>query len=230
VYVSSYTAFLPTTGVVTGESPIGRSDGPYERSKAQGEAIAREGQASGLPITIVAPTSVWGPNDPSCGESCRLVSVLLRNRAPFVVPGTLPITDVRYVADGLAAAIEPGKGPRRYLIGGHDTRWHDLFATLRRLTGRRLPALPTPRVVARATAGVLDAVQRIVPGRTPIGREATAIATQDVRTDDSRARSELGIEPRSLEDTLTDMIVWMVLAGRISPKVAGKLAPSTRDG
>ena len=224
VDVSSYVAYLPSSATITHDSPLGSTRAPYARSKAASEAIARQIQADGTPVAIVSPTSVWGPNDPSCGESCRLLSVLLRNRAPFLIPGVLPITDVRYVAAGLAAAIEPGKGPRRFLVGGHDTTWRDLIATLRRLTGRRLPEIPTPRVVALGTARVLDVVQRVVPGRAPFGREAIEIATRDVRTDDSLARAELGIEPIPLEETLTAMIRWMVGSHRISPKAAGALA------
>ena len=223
VDVSSYVAYLPASATITHDSPLGTTREPYARSKAASEAIARQMQVEGAPVTIVSPTSVWGPNDPSCGESCRLVSVLLRNRAPFLIPGVLPITDVRYVAAGLAAAVEPGKGPRRFLIGGHDTTWRDLIAMLRRLTGRRLPAMPTPKVVALGTSRVLDVVQRIVPGRAPFGREAIEIATQDVRTDDSFARSQLRIEPVPLEETLTDMIRWMIQARRIRPSAAGML-------
>ena len=224
VYVSSYVAFLPATGVLTGDSPIGTTKEPYARSKAYSETIAREAQSDGVPVTIMSPTSVWGPNDPYCGESCRLLSVMLRNRVPFAIPGSLPITDVRYVAAALAAAMEPGKGPRRFLVGGHDTGWRELFATVRRLTGRRLPAIPTPRPVALATGRMLDAVQRVVPGRTPFGHEAIAIGTQHVRTDDGRARAELGVEPIPLEVTLADMIRWMVRAGRIPAGAAGRLA------
>jgi dihydroflavonol-4-reductase len=224
VYVSSYVAYLPSSGSLTYQSPLGRPKAPYARSKTTAEAIAREFQAEGVSVTIVSPTSVWGPMDPSCGESCRLLSVLLRNRAPFLIPGVLPITDVRYVAAGLAAAVEPGEGPRRYLIGGHDTTWRELIETLRRLTGRRLPAIPTPKVVALGTARLLDGAQRIVPWRTPFGREAIEIGTQQVRTDDSHARAELGIEPTPIEDTITDMIRWMVRAGRIPPAAAGMLA------
>ena len=224
VYVSSYVAFLPASGVITGDGAIGTATAPYARSKAMGEAIAREAQAAGAPVSTVSPTSVWGPNDPYCGESCRLLQVLLGNRAPFVIPGTLPITDVRYVAAGIAAAVEPGRGPRRYLLGGHDTTWRELFASLRRLTGRRLPGLPTPRVVALGTARALDAVQRVIPGRAPFGREAITIGTQRVRTDDAHARTELGVEPLPLDQTLTDMMRWMVEADRLTPKDAGLLA------
>ena len=35
--------------------------------------------------------------------------------------------------------------------------------------------------------------------------------------------TEFHLEPPPLEETLTDMIRWMVEAGRIPPKAAGKL-------
>ena len=57
-------------------------------------------------MVSVYPGSVWGPHDPYCGESCRLLSGVLTNRLPFAIRGGLPIADVRYVAATLAAAVE----------------------------------------------------------------------------------------------------------------------------
>jgi len=71
---------------------------------------------------------------------------------------------------------------------------------------------------------LMDGVQRLLPGKAPLAHEGIYIATQDPRTDDSRTAAELGVEPPSLEETLTDMIRWMVEAGRIRPKAAGELA------
>ncbi len=42
--------------------------------------------------------------------------------------------------------------------------------------------------------------------------------------DDSITRKEFGIEPRPLEQTFADTIRWMVEAGHLSPRLAGKLA------
>ena len=43
------------------------------------------------------------------------------------------------------------------------------------------------------------------------------------KTDDSRTAAELGLQPPPLEETLADMIRWMVEAGRIPANAAGKL-------
>ena len=69
----------------------------------------------------------------------------------------------------------------------------------------------------------MDGVQRILPGKVPLAFEAVYIATQDPKTDDSRTAAELGLQPPPLEETLTDMIRWMVEAGRLPTKAAGDL-------
>lgn len=223
VYVSSYVGLLPSPGVLGPESPVGKPTPPYARSKADSEVVARRYQEQGAPVVSVYPGSVWGPHDPYCGESCRLLSGVLTNRLPFAIRGGLPIADVRYVAATLAAAVER-KGPRRFMVGGHVTGWNELFALLRRLTGRRLPAMPTPRPVARGFGRLMDGVQRILPGKAPLAYEGIYIATQEPKTDDSRTAIELGLRPPPLEETLTDMIRWMAETGRIPAKAAGKLA------
>jgi len=222
VYVSSYVGLLPSPGVLGPESPVGKPTPPYARSKADSEGVARRYQEQGAPVVSVYPGSVWGPHDPYCGESCRLLSGVLTNRLPFAIRGGLPIADVRYVAATLAAAVER-KGPRRFMVGGHVTGWNELFGLLRRLTGRRLPAMPTPRPVARGFGRLMDGVQRILPGKAPLAYEGIYIATQEPKTDDSRTAIELRLQPPPLDETLTDMIRWMVEAGRIPAKAAGKL-------
>jgi dihydroflavonol-4-reductase len=223
VYVSSYVGLLPSHDVLGPESPVGEATPPYARSKADSEIVARRHQAEGAPVVIVYPGSVWGPDDPYEGESYRLLGGILRNRLPFAIEGSLPIADARYVAAVLTATIGRGRGPRRFMAGGHDTSWRELFALVRRLTGRRLPTLPTPRPLALGFGRMMDGVQRILPGKAPLAYEGIYIASREPRTDDSRTSAELGVQPPPLEETLTDMMRWMVGSGRIPAKVAGTL-------
>jgi hypothetical protein len=169
---------------------------------------------------------VVGPHDPYFGDSAFTIAMMLRNRTPFALPGGWPVADVRYVADAHAAILRPGLGPRRYLLGGNYATWGDLYATLRRLTGRRLPAVPTPGFLARTFGRAMDGFQRLTPARLPFGHEGTWIVTHCRGTDDTATREELGIEPPPLEQTLADTIRWMVEAGHLPPKLAGDLAPA----
>jgi dihydroflavonol-4-reductase len=224
VHVSSYVALLPSDAVIGPNSPIGEGAPAYPRSKAESELIARRHQADRAPVVTTYPGAVVGPDDPYFGDSAFALAMILRNRTPFALPGGWPVADVRYVANAHAAMLRPGEGPRRYLLGGNYVTWSELYATLRHLTGRRLPAVPTPGLLARTLGRAMDGFQRLIPTRLPFGHQGTWIVTQGRGTDDTAAREELGIEPPPLEQTLGDTIRWMVQAGHLPPKLAGDLA------
>jgi dihydroflavonol-4-reductase len=223
IHVSSYVALLPSRHVLTPDSPVGTGGPAYPRSKAQSELIARRHQSAGAPVVTTYPGAVTGPHDPYFGDTAFTLAMILRNRTPFAISGTWPIADVAYAAGAHAAMLEPGRGPRRYLLGGHNITWNDLYATLRHLTGRHLPAVPAPGSLARTTGRAMDVLQRVVTTRLPIGYQGPWIVTKCAGTDDRTTRQELGIEPPPLEQTLADTIRWMVQAGHLPPRLAGNL-------
>jgi dihydroflavonol-4-reductase len=224
IHVSSYVALLPSDAVLGPDSPVGAGGPAYPRSKAESELVARRYQAEGVPVVTTNPGAVVGSDDPYFGDSAFMVSMILRNRVPFALAGGWPVADVRYVAEAHAAMLAPGRGPRRYLLGGHYRSWSELYASLRQLTGRRLPALPTPGLVGRASGRAMDGLQRVVRSRLPFGYQGAWIITNCRGTDDTATQDELGIEPPPLEQTLADAIRWMVYAGHLPPKLAGHLA------
>jgi dihydroflavonol-4-reductase len=149
--------------------------------------------------------------------------MILRNRMPFALPGGWPIADVRDIADAHAAMLEPGQGPQRFLLGGHYRTWNELYATLRHLTGRRLPTVPTPAALATASGRVMDGLQRVTRARLPFGHQGAWVVTRCLGTDDSTAGQQLRIEPRPLQQTLADTIRWMVQARHLPASLAGNL-------
>jgi len=224
VHVSTYGALLPANGILGPESPVGAAKAVYLRSKADSDLVARRHQEDGAPVVISYPRGVVGPLDPHFSDTNRSVASIVKNRLPFRIRGRLPLADVRYVASGHAAMMEPGRGPRRYMLGGHSPSWREIFAVLRKLTGRRLPAMPTPGLFSLGAGRVADAVQRFIPWRLPFSYESSWIVLNGPTIDDSRTRQEFGLVSPPIEKTLTDSIRWMVAAGRLPAKSAGHLA------
>lgn len=146
VHVSSYVALLPSDDVLTPNSPVGVGGPAYPRSKAQSELVARRYQSAGAAVVTTYPGAVAGPHDPYFGDTAFTLSMILRNRVPFALPGRWTVAEVGYVAGAHAAMLEPGRGPRRYLLGGHNTTWNDLHASLRTSpdTGSRPSRRPAP--------------------------------------------------------------------------------------
>ncbi len=225
IQVSSIAALLPSAGVLEPDSPAGAGGPPYSASKAASDLVARRHQAAGAPVVTTYPGIAIGPHDPYFGNSDFTFAMFLRNRLPFLLPGGFAVADVRYVAQAHAKMLQPGQGPRRYLLSGHYLTSSEVFTLLRKVTGRRLPAVPAPGWLARAAGRAMDGVQQLTPARCPFGYEAAWFITGCAGTDDTRTRQELGVIPPPLEQTVTDTILWMVQAGHLSARHAGHLAP-----
>src|SRR5436190_8649496 len=116
----------------------------YANSKHEAEVEALRLAAHGLPVVIVNPSFVLGPDDPK-GTSMELVRRFLLGRIPAYVDGGLNIVDVRDVAQGHLLADEKGESGERYILAARNFTFDRLFADLARLSGRdhvpvKLPA------------------------------------------------------------------------------------------
>jgi dihydroflavonol-4-reductase len=227
VLISSELSLLPPQGRVLGpDSPV---HPPPERyvychTKGLAELVARRFQQQGAPVISVMPPSLWGPNDPHLGEGPLLARNILQRRIPALTRGGLQIADVRDTARAVASTIEAGRGPRSYLIAGHYVSVRDIVRTLGRLTGRRFPAITLPRSVMLGVGSLTDAVQRRTKFRLPWSREAIWILNCAARCDETRMREDLGVGCRPIEETFADTVRWLLDAGHLSPKQAGRLA------
>jgi dihydroflavonol-4-reductase len=182
---------------------IGHLGLAYVNSKHEAELEALHLAARGLPVVIVNPTFVLGPDDPT-GTSMGLVRRFLLRQIPVYVNGGLNIVDVRDVAAGHLLADEKGEVGERYILGGRNFTLNRLFADLTRISGVAPPELRLPASIAIVAA---EAAQR---ARVPI-----AVAPDEVRSASlwwtyrsTKAKQQLGFRARPHEQTLEEAVAW----------------------
>src|SRR5215207_6031712 len=113
---------------------VGRLGIAYINSKHEAELVAMRTAAKGLPVVIVNPSFVLGPDDPNpSGTSNALVRRMLLRRIPGYLDGAINIVDVRDVAIGHLLAAERGESAERYLLTGRNFTLQRLFADLSRI-------------------------------------------------------------------------------------------------
>jgi len=222
----------PPAQLVTADMPLSPGCGPYTRSKIAAEEVVRSAQGEGAPVVTIYPGGVFGPKDPNPGlsDSVKVVRDVLLWRLPALpAHAVMPFVDVRDVADLCVAALEPHRGPRRYLFAGHPTQLRGIVREMSDLTGRRLPMLPAPRAVLTMAAAVADTVGKRVSLGLPISSETidlilVGVDHPDARYDGGPARDEFGLPARALRQTLTDTMRWLADAGHVQPSRIGRLA------
>ncbi|MER7609173.1 SDR family NAD(P)-dependent oxidoreductase [Nocardioides sp. NPDC127503] len=215
VHVSSIAALLQPDATLDHQSPMGVILGPYTQSKVESERTARERQQAGAPVAIVYPGGILGPHDPYLGESDQVIRDILLGRLPTWPRGEMQWVDVRDTAEVVVAALtRPG---RRYLVPGENVATpHE---TLRTVTGRRLPAVRLP---LRAALPVLQLGYSTDWSFLPHALEGCRLVAQRTRVDYSATSDELGVSGRSLAESMRDTVRWLVEAGHISPRAAGR--------
>ncbi|MBV8988694.1 MAG: SDR family NAD(P)-dependent oxidoreductase [Solirubrobacterales bacterium] len=216
VHVSSYVALLPGSPPLTADSPLGQPPTAYARSKARSEQVARGLQAQGKPVTIVQPGMVWGPDDPALGESSQFARSAMKVMLPFAPPGSVPVVDVRDLAAVLAALLEAGRGPRRYLATGELVPLREIVRITAETTGRKGPRGTMPRSLVLLTGRLADGLQRVIPTRLPLGYQGPWTALHGIPCNASPTTRELGVRFRPAQESIADTAHWLIDHGHLT--------------
>jgi dihydroflavonol-4-reductase len=208
VHVSSFSAlFHPNVETLTADLPVvGGTDG-YGTSKAQVEIYARGLQDAGAPVNITYPGMVLGPPaGDQFGEAGEGVKAALQIHT---IPGRSAawmVIDVRDVAALHAALLEPGRGPRRYMAGGHRVPVGELAMLLGEVADTPMVPVPVPDTVLRTAGTIMDFVGPYLPFDNPFTAAGMQYYTQMPESDDSPAERELGIKFHDARSTLADTV------------------------
>jgi dihydroflavonol-4-reductase len=236
LYVSSVTVFFhPGAPRVDESTPLADVSEPYSLSKRDSETCVRGFQRKGVPVQITYPTGVVGPDDPKLSAANRALATCVGQALPRSTTG-FQCVDVRDLAQAHLWLLEHPPThdfeDARYIIGGHFYPWNELRRRLEALVGQRIFSPRVSPRLMRAMGRTADRIKRVVPFETQISAESMAINTQWPPADSSRFIAASGLCFRAGEDTLSDTIRWMVEAGHIPRKKAGRLvstgtAPTT---
>jgi nucleoside-diphosphate-sugar epimerase len=225
IYVSTIATMFPPPGpVMTVDDPIVSLATDYGRSKAEGERWLRELQARGAPIVSLYPTGVLGPDDPGPTQTMKG----LRDRVRYgwmLTSGGAGCVDVRDLARIATRALEPGRGPRRYMAGGHFLTWAEEAALCENIIGRRVRRIPVSPRLVRGIGHTVDLVKRIVPAFDyPLTHEASLFVTRFVPCDSRKTVEDLGVGFRPVRESLTDALRSLLEAGELTPRQVPALA------
>jgi nucleoside-diphosphate-sugar epimerase len=149
-------------------------------------------------------------------------------RDRWLLPSGMNLVDVRDVADAHAALMQPGRGPRRFLLGGHFMSWAELADILDEMTGRKPRRRRVPGSVMRGLGRLAEASPVSPPVDFELTREAMEDATRMVPVDSSATLNALGMAFRDRWSTIADTYRWMVAEGQVDAEWAGRLVASPR--
>ncbi len=219
LYVSTVAVFGNTRGEVVDEGgPLGTGETSfYEWTKVEAHRVAKRLQAEGLPLVIVQPGAVYGPDDHS--QIGNVIRQFVAGKLPAKAFTGMGLNFVHRddVARGILLALDSGRAGEAYVLGGEIGTMGGFIDTLARVTGRRAPRVTMPSAILRLSAplGPLLAPRLGFPPNLRELISASDNVTYWARHD--KAVRELGYAPRPLEQGLRDTLI---AEGLLAPAAA----------
>ncbi len=126
----------PGSGVLDETTALTKSRDPYAVGKREGERVAL-GYAAQLPVTVVQPTTVYGPRAGVHGSA--IISELRSFRIPLPAGGD-GICNAVYIDDLvtamlLAATSDRARGERLLISGAEYPTWREFYGAFERMLG-----------------------------------------------------------------------------------------------
>ena len=178
----------------------------YAITKHQAEDLVH-GVRDKLDAVIVNPTYMFGPRDarPSSGD---MIVKIVKRKVPGWTDGYNNFVDVRDVARGMIAAWQKGRRGERYILGGHDMTYRDVFERIAKVAGVKPPRFRVPKPLANVLGRVGDFIE--ARGKRPIvnSTQIRYAYTDRFRFASSKAKNELGYTFGPLEPAISDALAW----------------------
>lgn len=208
VYCSTIGIFGDTQGRVINETFERMQkdfSSAYDRTKYEAQQLVDRAAAKGFHVVSVLPSGIFGADDPHFGP---VVKQFLKGGLKLWAGGdrVTGIVHVDDLATAMLLAAAKGQRGERYIISAGDMTTREMFALLSEESGVPAPA-ETPEAVVRLVGNLLEPIGRLFPWQPPLSRERVHyVYDRCVRVDGSKARRELGWEPRSVEETIRELV------------------------
>ncbi|KAL5714206.1 farnesol dehydrogenase (NAD(+)) [Ranunculus cassubicifolius] len=167
----------------------------YEKSKVFADKIATKAALDGFPIVAVYPGLIYGPGKVTSGNVvARTLIERFNGRLPgYIGSGNdiISLCHVEDVVNGHVAAMDIGRIGERYLLTGENVSFNHLFDVAAIITGTRKPWFHSYSFMA-----------------------VTILRHQWAYSCD-KSKLELGYNPRSLGEGLTEVLSWLKSLGLV---------------
>ena len=190
---------------------------PYDLSKADGQKIVIDYCQQGLDASIIHPTSIVGPNDFKPGLPMQEMVNLANGKRKVLPNWGYNFVDVRDLCITAISAVSKGKTGQNYIVGGEYHMYSYIAELMEEQLGRTVLLGTIPNFVSylglpyEYIKSLITKKPRVLTVDTlHTGKTGNKVVPSTL------ARSELGHNPRPLEETIHDMVSFFQKRGLIN--------------
>lgn len=215
VFTSTYAAVARRRGhtateddVITDESSLT----PYVQSRVQAERLVLDyARTRGLPAVAMCVSTTYGAGDWGRTPHGAIIAGAAFGKLPFVLGSIeLEAVGIDDAAAALLLAAEKGRVGERYLISEKMISNADVVRIAAEAVGVPAPSrtIPLPLTYAMAAVGSLKA--RLTRTDERLSLDSVRLMRAEAPVDCSKAKRELGWEPRPVEESIREAAKFWV--------------------
>jgi dihydroflavonol-4-reductase len=208
IFTSSYVTVGRKRGSIATEDDaiVDRGLTPYVRSRVQAEAIVlRYAREHGLPAVAMCVSTTYGAGDWGQTPHGAIIAAAAFGKLPFVMDKIeLEAVGVDDAARALTLASAHGRVGERYLVSAKMISNAEVVRIAAEAAGVPAPtkSMPLPMSYAMATLGSIKAKLTGTDERLSLG--SLRLMRAEAPVDCSKAKRELGWQPRPVEESIRD--------------------------
>ena len=185
-------------------------EGTYAKSKAVATQYVLDNADDSLKVCVVHPSTCIGPYDNN-GTSSMASVIKLFSKGMFPMTfdfGSCNFIDVRDCAKVMVAAAEKGGNKECYLACGSVISLDDFIGVLADVCGKKHPKMVLRKDFIDKVIPVYEKISEVAKLPPMINEYSIRKINENFNFVNTKARNELGFEPRPLRQSLVDTVEW----------------------
>ena len=220
VYTSTLAIHSDTKGVEADENYVFRGEHltEYDRTKAEAHAIAKEFIKKGLPLVILQPGLIYGPDGTSLSDDT--LRDFLKGKIPLIPKKcAYSCAHVDDVADIHIKAMETAPKGSVYLVCGPSHSFEEIVRIASELTGLKMP-LAVPPFVLRISSWMAGLAELFFTLPDMYSSESLRVqAGVTYLGNASKSAKELDYHPRDLRTGLKQTLEYEMKKMGMKPRI-----------
>ncbi len=188
-------------------------EGAYAKSKACATQYVLDNADENLKICVVHPSCCLGPYDNNDTSSIgTMIRLFLKGLFPVSLDfGGYNFVDVRDVAKGMISAAEKGRNGECYILSGYAHTVDEFIRTLAYICDKNAPKLKLKKGLILKFLPQIEMVFDILNLPPVLNEYSIRKICENCNFSFFKAKTELGYNPMTLEESLKDTVEWMRL-------------------
>lgn len=182
---------------------------PYFQARYRAEEVfLTYCKEKGLSGSALCVANTYGPQDFMPTPHNGMLGKVARGEERVTLDVRQPTVDIRDAAQSALLAERYGRDGERYIIANEYISNREFFTTATTLAGEK-PPIVIPQWFAYGVAWIIESIYKLTGKKDyMVSTDAVYLSDCFKELDNTKARKELGWDPRPMKETIADAVAW----------------------